>query len=50
MQTYEGLTRASILQHLTDLLSGVLIKLAEALLVLLDEHVSTDASCLLWVS
>lgn len=39
MQTYQELIRASILQHLTDLLSGVLIKLAETLLALLNEHV-----------
>ena len=44
MQTYEELIRASILQHLTDLLSGVLIKLAETLLALLDEHVGKHGS------
>ena len=44
MQTYEGLTRASILQHVAELLSGVLIKPAESLLVLLHEHVSKHGS------
>ena len=40
----KSLIRASILQHLTDLLSGVLIKLAETLLALLDEHVGKHGS------